>query len=231
MDQLAFSPLLKNVKRIWNTSQSRYVSFYDAQNPLKKMLLQKLNWENTEQVRTRLILALRFIMLCRSIDLERMFRTVSMIGSKPFILLQRKGIRQPQWESLVTLPKTPEICPWQLLQKYVRMTHNQVPPGAPLFISLKPPFIALKANSLGSLTRRALAQLGVNTSVWKPHSTRGAGVTMLKQLGLSSEEVCEIGKWKNVAAFTSHYLRLEASTKVGGQITANGAQSLTIGKC
>ena len=109
--------------------------------------------------------------------------------------------------------------------------HNQVPPGAPLFISLKPPFIALKANSLGSLTRRALAQLGVNTSVWKPHSTRGAGVTMLKQLGLSSEEVCEIGKWKNVAAFTSHYLRLGASTKVGQKNPTNGAQCLTIGKC
>ena len=41
---------------------------------------------------------------------------------------------------------------------------------------------------------------------------------MLKQLGLSSEEVCEIGKWKNVAAFTSHYLRLEASTKVGEKL-------------
>ena len=37
---------------------------------------------------------------------------------------------------------------------------------------------------------------------------------MLKRLGLSSEEVCEVGKWKNVAAFTIHYLRLGASSKV-----------------
>ena len=41
---------------------------------------------------------------------------------------------------------------------------------------------------------------------------------MLKHLGLSSEEVCEIGKWKNVAAFTSHYLRLGASTTVGEKL-------------
>ena len=59
-DQLAFSPLLKNIKRIWNTSQARYVSFYDAKTPITKMMLQKLNWDNIEQVRTRLILVLRF---------------------------------------------------------------------------------------------------------------------------------------------------------------------------
>jgi hypothetical protein len=29
-------------------------------------------------------------------------------------------------------------------------------------------------------------------------------------LGLSSEEVCEIGKWKNSTAFANHYLRLGA---------------------
>ena len=34
---------------------------------------------------------------------------------------------------------------------------------------------------------------------------------MYKKLGLSSEEVCEIGKWQNSQAFSAHYLRLGAS--------------------
>ena len=42
---------------------------------------------------------------------------------------------------------------------------------------------------------------------------------MMKNLGMSSEEVCEIGKWKNVAAFTSHYLRLNASKKLGTKVS------------
>ena len=88
-----------------------------------------------------------------------------------------------------------------------------------MFVSLTPPFVPLKANSIGSLTRAGLKTLGIDTSVWKPHSTRGAGVIMMKKLGLSSEEVCEIGKWKNVAAFTSHYLRLNATDKVGSAIS------------
>ena len=44
-----------------------------------------------------------------------------------------------------------------------------------------------------------------------PHSTRGAGVKLYKSLGLTSEQVCELGQWKNAGAFTSHYLRLGAA--------------------
>ena len=32
-------------------------------------------------------------------------------------------------------------------------------------------------------------------------------------MGLSAEEVCEIGKWKDVNAFTTHYQRLDAHHK------------------
>ena len=89
-----------------------------------------------------------------------------------------------------------------------------------MFISLKgPPFLPLKANSIGSITKQSLQNLGVDTTVWKAHSTRGAGVAMYKSLGFSSEDVCELGKWKNVTAFTSHYLRLNATDKVGSQIS------------
>jgi len=37
---------------------------------------------------------------------------------------------------------------------------------------------------------------------------------------MKNEEVCEIGKWKNASAFTSHYLRLNATDKVGEKVTA-----------
>ena len=47
------------------------------------------------------------------------------------------------------------------------------------------------------------------------HSTRGAGVRLLKALGLSSEHVAVIGHWKNVEAFTKHYLRIGAAEEVG----------------
>ena len=44
----------------------------------------------------------------------------------------------------------------------------------------------------------------------RAHSTRGTGVVLYKSFGLTTEQVCEIGKWKDVKAFSTHYLRLGA---------------------
>ena len=71
----------------------------------------------------------------------------------------------------------------------------------------------------------------MNTKIWKPHSTRGAGVKFYKTLGMTSKNVCELGtvelvlwycelgKWKNTSAFTSHYLRLGAAENARLKIT------------
>ena len=69
----------------------------------------------------------------------------------------------------------------------------------------------LKDNSIGSITKQSLQKLGVDTTVWKAHSTRGAGVAMYKSLGFTSEEVCELGKWKNVSAFSESLFEIECN--------------------
>ena len=190
----------------------QHVSFYNARVPVARLAAAPFDWRSVEHLRLRLLLCCRFFMLCRNIDLERMFRKISFVGDKPFVLMQRKGCLRPQWEAMVTIPDVPTLCPWTLLKKYVALKAGKVPAGSSVFISLKgPPFVPLKANSIGSITKQSLQKLGVDTTVWKAHSTRGAGVAMYKSLGFTSEEVCELGKWKNVSAFTSHYLRLNAT--------------------
>ena len=97
-------------------------------DPLKKLAAQPLNWDDTNEIRTRLILVLRFFMLCRNVDLERMYRTISMVDNKPFVLIQRKGQRRPQWEALLTLPGHKFLCPWTLLKRYVALTSKHMLP-------------------------------------------------------------------------------------------------------
>ena len=123
-----------------------------------------------------------------------------------------------KWEELPTAPACPELCPWTVLQKYVQLTASFVPKGSQVFISLQPPFSALSANTLGSITKKALARYNISPD-WGPHSTRGAGVQLYKSLGLSSEEVCQLGVWKNVQSFTSHYLRLNAASRAVEALT------------
>ena len=171
---------------------------------------KKLNWNDVSQVRDRLILVLRLLQLCRSVDLSRIWRNMSQVGNEFYIKAQRKGALRPSWEQLVQLtPGQSDICPVTLVLTYVDLTKKHCPAGSLLFRSLSAPFHPLSANSIGRITRNLLQNLGVPPS-WQPHSTRGAGVKMYKELGLTSEQVCEIGKWKNPNAFTAHYLRLGA---------------------
>ena len=145
LEQLQFNTMLKQVKNKWNSSPCRYVSFYDATNPIERLAATPLNWLSIDQVRLRLLLCCRFLMLCRNVDLERMFRKISFIQQKPFILMQRKGCIRPQWEAPVKVPDIPQICHWTLLKRYVALTAKHVKKASPVFISLESTLFALKS--------------------------------------------------------------------------------------
>ena len=94
----------------------------------------------------------------------------------------------------MSTPDSPAISPVHLIKCHVKLTAHLVPAGSELLRQVTPPYRALVANTIGSITKKLLAKFGVSTSVWGPHSTRGAVVLNYKRLGMTSEEVCEIGK-------------------------------------
>ena len=122
------------------------------------------------------------------------------------------------WEQLLQVPASPSISPLDLCLKYVELTSDFVPSGSPFLRALKPPYIVLQPNSIGCITKDYLNRLGCPLGAFGPHSTRGAGVKMYKNFGFSTEQVCEIGKWKNTHAFSPHYLRLGATSVAGHKI-------------
>ena len=98
---------------------------------------------------------------------------------------------------------------WHLLQRCVFFT-SQVPDGSLVLRALKAHYQPLTSERIASLTRTVLKKLGVRIGFWGSQSFRGAGVQFWKEMGLSSEEVCHIGQWKNSEAFAKHYLRVGA---------------------
>jgi hypothetical protein len=185
---------------------------------LKKLSAEPLKWTSIEEVRNRLVIICRLLNLFRSVDLARTYRCQSQVGNTVYVLTQRKNQKKPHWEALIKVPGAPSICPVTLMNHYVAMTASHVPSGSLLLRQLKPPYAPLSNNTVGSITKKSLIKFGIDTSFWGPHSTRGAGVQLYKNLGLNSEEVCEVGKWKNLNAFTAHYSRLGASTKASQKI-------------
>ena len=144
----------------------------------------------------------------RSVDLQRTYRSLQFIDDHPYILLQRKGWQKCQWEPLVSLPDCPSISPWHLVRTYVSLTAQEVPQGTYLLRGLCQPFVPLTSNTIASLTKNILQQFSLQN--WGAHSTRGAAVKMYKTLGMGIEQLCELGKWKNLDAFSKHYLRMDA---------------------
>jgi len=133
-----------------------------------------------------------------------------------YVLMQRKGWQRPGWHEVVQL-QDKNLSPLHLLLRMCVYVSHQAPCGGPVLLYLNAPFKPLTGDRIGSLTKTLLKKLGVPTQFYGPHSTRGAAVRMFKELGVSSEYVCELGKWKNQGAFASHYLRLGAA-KVASKI-------------
>ena len=168
----------------------RYATFWNADLILSKLLqLQEpLTTLSLEDLRKRLIICWRLLSLHRGIDLARTQRTVSIVGKKVFVLVQRKGWRFPNWEEVMVLPEAPQISPWHLMQEYVCRTAHFSGPDCSLLLSLDGSR-ALSSSRINSLTKEVLESFGVDTRHWKPHSTRGAGVLRWKNAALQVEEV------------------------------------------
>ena len=215
---LQFFTPLKPFKALWNQSVSKYATFWEPEPILAAMAADQLDMKDVRAVRDRLILVCRLITLHRGVDLSRLQRVVSMVNGRPFMLVQRKGWKSKRWEQIISLPLCPQLSPWHLIKAYVSMTKAQASPGGYLLLSLAAPWKPLTANTVNSITKQLLKKYGVNTAFWGAHSTRGAGVSFYKRLGLSSEAVCELGQWKNVQAFSAHYLRLNAAVSAQEKI-------------
>ena len=205
-----YHPLLKQAKKAWNKHSPRYAAFWDPVPVFVAFLNTSYDVKYIAHARIRLIMLWRFLGLFRSIDLSRTKRQVSSIGERRFVVVQRKKKPDYRWEEILVL-HLHAWSPWHALCTYVELTAPLVAPGSALLIALHRPYLPLTADTIGSLTRRELQRLGVDTSVFGPHTTRGAFVEFLCFLQLPSEVVAALGQWDNLEAFCKHYLRVGAS--------------------
>ena len=208
--QFRFCPIIKHCKQVWKRAGDKYSDFWDARCLLSNLAKAPLNWKDAVAVRDQAILVMKIFHLCRSVDLARTYRRRATLNGQVFISIRRKGTSRPRFEQLMRL-QWKNISPACLLERYVSLTRTKADPGSSLFLSARSPFKPLSANTIGSITKRLLKKFQIPVGAFGAHSTRGAAVKFFKSLGLSSEQVCELGSWKNAQAFTNHYLRVGAA--------------------
>ena len=108
---------------------------------------------------------------------------------------------------LIYLPKFEDrkICVWRCVLAYYLRT-REVRTSNQLFVTSTPPYRAVSVTTVGRWIRDILQDAGVNTAVYKVHSTRSAASSKAR-LFLPLEKVLEAADWLSEKVFASHYCR------------------------
>ena len=92
-----------------------------------------------------------------------------------------------------------------LIIDYVNATEQARQSESKFLISYVKPHKAIKPCTLARWLRNMLTLAGIDTSVFKPHSTRGAATSKANKFGLSAEQILNKANWKSVSTFQKYY--------------------------
>ena len=107
---------------------------------------------------------------------------------------------------------------------YMHITAEGTPRG-PLLIALVKPHGALSSDRVGALTKQILQSHRVDVTQYKPHTTRGDGKFIHKQINLPPDISCELRSWADDEVYCKYYNRLGALDTAATALNAHLAPS------
>lgn len=111
--------------------------------------------------------------------------------------IKTSGVGKPQpcfnFPFLVDLP---DLCVSRTLLRYIDFTEELRPSGVDeLFLTLNKPHQAATKQTLGRWIKETLRSAGVDTDIFKAHSTRHASTSAALRNGLSVDSICKAAGW------------------------------------
>ena len=110
-----------------------------------------------------------------------------------------------------SFPSDKRLCPCACLKAYeIRTAHLR--PQSPeqtnrLFLALVKPHKRVQAATLAHWIRYFLCLAGVDSNIFKAHSTRGAASSAAARAGLSVEDIIKMANWTNDNTFRRFYYK------------------------
>ena len=101
-------------------------------------------------------------------------------------------------------PADLHLCVTNTLCSYLEKTKSRR--GSELlFISFQKPYKAVSGDTIQRWIKVVIEKAGIDTSVFKPHSTRAASTSAAKAAGVSMDEILSQAGWSNCATFKTFY--------------------------
>ena len=106
--------------------------------------------------------------------------------------------------------ETPLLCVASTVQEYVRRTADWRPQGeqeSPLLRSVRRPHSPVSAATVGRWLTDVMGAAGIDTSVYRAHSVRGAASSAAARAGMSTADILQCADLAAVSTFRRSYLR------------------------
>lgn len=139
---------------------------------------------------------------------------ISFYGEKIIIkivdLIKTSRVGAPQPALIIPyFFEKPEVCPAQTLADYIKITKKlRTSKTGRLFISFKKPFATIGSQTISRWIKDILTKSGIDTSVFKSHSTRHASSSKAKAMGLSIDTIRRTAGWGETSSvFAKFYDR------------------------
>ena len=176
--------------------------------------------------KTAMLLALAGSRRCSEVhqlDLKTMKETESTVSFSLVGLAKNQRPGQPA--KVYTFPRvveTPLLCVASTVQEYVRRTSDWRPQDeqeSPLLRSVRRPHGPVSAATVGRWLTDVMGAAGIDTSMYRAHSVRGAASSAAARAGMSTADILQCADWAAVSTFRRFYLRdvpdNNASERVG----------------
>lgn len=140
----------------------------------------------------------------------RFKRSVSdnMVFTIPGLTKTRRS-GPPKQVSFYAFQEAESLCPVKTIQIYIERTTllriNNESEITQLIISHKKPHKPVKAGSISRWIKETLSDAGVNTAIFKSHSTRAASTSAASAKGVSVKDIMAMAGWSRSSTFEKYY--------------------------
>ena len=97
------------------------------------------------------------------------------------------------------------LCVIATLKEYLQRTENLRGGHSSLFIVYLKPYKPVTANTISRWVKCVMDEAGINTKIFKPHSTRAASTSAAHKANVSMAQILKSAGWSNASTFAKFY--------------------------
>ncbi len=105
-----------------------------------------------------------------------------------------------------------DLCIYKVITAYLQHTRDLRTVHSQLLISFQKPHLPIGRDTLAKWIRTVMAMSGINTTFYKPHTTRSASVSAASQANLPLTQILKMAGWSFSGTFSKFYHKPVVST-------------------